>query len=50
MAVVNYEVSIVGERTKRNGTVHFRQFAAFLSYFAIIDTEEDEIAWENWSV
>jgi hypothetical protein len=43
-------LSIAGERTKRNNTVRFRHFVAFLSYFAIIYTEEHEIAWENWSV
>ena len=35
--------SIAGERTKSNYTVPFRQFIAFLSYFAIICTEEYEM-------
>jgi hypothetical protein len=36
-------LSIAGEPTKRNYTVRFRQFVAFLSYFAIMYTEEYEI-------
>ena len=34
---------IAGERTKRNCTVRFRQFVAFLNDFAIIYREEYEI-------